>query len=109
ASKYWRLGIKVRRAEASRPISSRHSRITKMTTIEISGTQDIRNAPCLIEVDEFVPLRFRTYERPIGAAYVRVGNYSTTLVELIVDPISKLLRGLTLTSFECFAVFPTIR
>lgn len=41
--------------------------------------REIAGCPSLIEVDEFVPLRFRTYDRPIGAQYLRLGNNSTRL------------------------------
>jgi hypothetical protein len=79
-----------------------------MTKIEVTGNHNPIGAPCLIDVDEFVPLRFRTYHQPIGAVYLRIGNYSTTLTELIVDPGSRILRGLTLTSFESFDAWPNL-
>jgi len=79
-----------------------------MNTIEITDVQNLENLPFRIEVDEFVPFRFRTYERPLGAAYLRLGNYRTTLTELIVDPKSNLVRGITLTSFESLVPWPTL-
>ena len=74
-----------------------------MSRIPITEFQELAGVPCLVEVDELVPLRFRTYDRPIGAEYLRLGNHSTRLAELIIDPLSHLLRGATLTLFDSFA------
>jgi hypothetical protein len=79
-----------------------------MNTIPISGSKSIEDIPCLIEIDEFVPLRFRTYTEAIGAAYVHLGNKSTTLTELIFHPGSRVLRGVTLTCFASFSPWPDI-
>lgn len=66
------------------------------------------DAKCLIEVDEYVPLRFRTYERPLGASYLRVGDLAGSLVELLVDPTTGLLRGVTVTSFPALSAWPIV-
>lgn len=79
-----------------------------MNTIQVTGVRNLADAPSLIEIDEFVPLRFRTYNEPLGSAYLRLGDRSSTLVELIVDPASSLLRGVTLTSFDLFRPWPTL-
>jgi len=62
----------------------------------------------LIEVDEYVPLRFRTQERPLGAKYLRLGDQSRALLELLIDPLVGTLRGLTITSFESLSTWPKI-
>lgn len=79
-----------------------------MNPILTTGVQKLPDAPCVIEVDEYVPLRFRTYDKPLGSVYLNLGNRSTSLADLMVDPISRVLRGVTLTSFEKFAAWPKI-
>jgi hypothetical protein len=74
--------------------------VVEVVTIEL---------PCLLELDEYVPLSFRTYESPLGASYVRLGNYSTTLLELAVDPNTKMLRGATVTCYEVLSAWPELR
>jgi hypothetical protein len=64
------------------------------------------DAKCLIEVDDYVPLRFRTYERPLGASYLRVGDQTKSLVELLIDPNRGLLRGMTVTWFSALSAWP---
>jgi len=64
------------------------------------------DAKCLIEVDDYVPLRFRTYERPLGASYLRVGDRTKSLVELLIDPNQGLLRGITVTCFSALSSWP---
>ncbi|RMD65427.1 MAG: hypothetical protein D6824_02690 [Planctomycetota bacterium] len=59
-----------------------------------------------VDVDEFVPLRFRTYREPLGVGYVRLGNYSTTLVEMAVEPRTQVVRGLTVTSICDMSPWP---
>lgn len=59
-----------------------------------------------LSIDEFVPLRFRLYREPVGAGYLRLGNYATTLMELLVDPRSAALIGLTLTSVDGTVPWP---
>lgn len=60
-----------------------------------------------IEIDEYVPLRFRTYREPLGVGYVRLGNYSTTLVEVAVEPRTQAVRGLTVTSISEVSSWPS--
>ncbi len=61
---------------------------------------------CLIEFDPDLPLRFRTNEQPIGAGYVRLGDYTNTLAELIVEPSTGVVRGITITAFRELAPWP---
>ena len=60
----------------------------------------------LLHFDEYVPLRFRTYTDGIGAGYLRLGNYSTSLLELIIEPCTQMLRGFTVTSFNRLSTWP---
>jgi len=75
-------------------------------TFHLSRYESPSDAKCLIEVDDFVPLRFRTYERPLGASYLRLGDSAQTLVELLVDPMTGLFRGLTVTAFTALSSWP---
>lgn len=72
----------------------------------VSRYESPLDAKCLIEVDDYVPMRFRTYERPLGASYLRVGDQSKSLVELLIDPSQGLLRGITITCFSALSSWP---
>jgi hypothetical protein len=61
-----------------------------------------------IAIDEYVPLRFRTYREPLGVGYIRLGNYSTTLVELALEPRTQVVRGVTVTSIDELAPWPEL-
>lgn len=67
-----------------------------------------KDAKCLIEIDEYVPLRFRAYERPLGSSYLRLGDQVTSLVEILVDPNIGLVRGITITSFAGLTTWPQL-
>jgi hypothetical protein len=60
-----------------------------------------------VDVDGYVPLRFRTYREPLGVGYVRLGNYSTTLIEMAVEPETQVVRGLTVTSISDVSSWPS--
>jgi hypothetical protein len=60
-----------------------------------------------MDVDEFVPLRFRSYREPLGVGYVRLGNNSTTLFEMAVEPGKQVVRGLTVTSIRDVSSWPS--
>jgi hypothetical protein len=64
--------------------------------------------PVVIEVDDYVPCRVRTYGRPIGAHYLRIGNLKTSLFELILEQESGVIRGFTLTYFDKLVQCPTL-
>lgn len=51
-----------------------------------------------VEFDSYIPFRFRTSRRPAGASFVRLGDLKRTLLELAIDPVSRTLTGVTLTS-----------
>jgi hypothetical protein len=58
--------------------------------------------------DEYVPLRIRSYSQPLGAGVVRLGDYSRTLLELMIEPHSQRLRGATLTSLDRLDAWPAV-
>jgi len=78
------------------------------TGLAVTGFHATQDLPCLIKADEYIPLRFRTYIEALGAQYFRVGNHDTVFMEIMVDPDSNLLRGVTLVSLESFVPWPTI-
>ncbi len=69
-------------------------------TIAVSGLDESPLHGCRVEVDEYVPLRFRSYEGTLGVKYVRFGDFSGSLLEFLLDPNSMTVRGFTLTSFD---------
>jgi hypothetical protein len=60
-----------------------------------------------LEFDEWVPLQFKTYSKPLGSGFLRLGNYRTQLVEICVEPHFQVVRGLTLTSFDGLSPWPS--
>lgn len=68
--------------------------------IAVSSSNEASLHGCRVEVDEYVPLRFRSYEGTLGVKYVRFGNFSGSLLEFLLDPNSMAIRGFTLTSFD---------
>jgi hypothetical protein len=53
---------------------------------------------CLVTVNEYVPIAFRTQREPLGGArYIRLGNFTNCLLELIVSVDLMTLRGVTVT------------
>lgn len=77
------------------------------TALDVVGFSPVQG-PRLLVLDEYVPLRLRTYERPLGASYVRLGNYSTTLLEVVVDPNRNVVRGLTIISYDTLSEWPDL-
>jgi hypothetical protein len=77
-------------------------------TLKVTNIAEPGGIPCRLELDRYVPMRFRTYEGAIGAALVRLGNYKTTLLELHIEPPSGMLRGLTVTCYDELAPWPTL-
>ena len=59
-----------------------------------------------LEFGPYVPLRYRTSAEPLGAAYVRLGNFATTLLEIQVEPLTQVLRGLTITATDGLSGWP---
>ena len=64
------------------------------STIEVA-------APCLVEVDPYLPLSFKTYSEVLpGARYFRIGNFDTSLLEIGIAPSSMAIRKVSLVSFD---------
>lgn len=80
-----------------------------MTPVRVKNIDDCTLLPYTIDVDEYVPLRFRLREPSFGSAYLRLGNYSTSLAEIMVNRATRLLQGVTLTSFESYGLWPIIK
>ena len=68
--------------------------------IGVSGVEKATHVICSIAVDDYVPLRFRSYEGTLGVKYLRFGDFQTSLLELMIDSNSLTIRGFTLTSFN---------
>ena len=52
--------------------------------IEVTSSQKFDATVSRVEVDEYVPIRFRSYEGTIGARYIRFGDFQTSLLEFIL-------------------------
>lgn len=64
--------------------------------ITVLDSRDSSSFQSLVEVDDYLPLRFRTYSEPLGGVrYVRIGNGETRLLELILPSDSMEVRGCT--------------
>lgn len=77
-----------------------------LAVLHVVAVHQIAGPPCTLELDEFVPLQLRTYGEALGAGYVRLGNYSTTLMEIAVAPHSQVVRGITITSYDVLSPWP---
>jgi hypothetical protein len=79
-----------------------------MRELVITGVREIGDVRCELEFDGFIPLQIRTYQEPIGAGFLRLGNYSTTLLELAIEPHSQTVRGAVITSMSELAAWPAL-
>lgn len=75
--------------------------------LRVTEVRSVAQAPSALEFDEFVPLQFRSFREPLGAGYLRLGNYSSTLIELAVEPHTQMLRGVTVTSIDTLSPWPS--
>lgn len=75
--------------------------------IEVKGTKPGRGRPFTLDIDELVPLQLRAGQETAGAGYLRLGNFSTTLLELGVEPYSQVLCEVTVTSIEELSPWPS--
>jgi hypothetical protein len=53
-----------------------------------------------VEIDGYLPLSFKSYEDKFECDYLRLGDFKTSLLELLLDPVSKTVRGVTLTFYK---------
>lgn len=64
--------------------------------IEVLDSRDASSFQSFVEVDDYLPFRFRTYSEPLGGVrYVRIGDGETRLLELIIPFDSMEVRGCT--------------
>lgn len=64
--------------------------------ITVLDSLDSSSFRSIVEVNDYLPFRFRTYSEPLGGVrYVRIGNGETRLLELIVPSDSLEVRGCT--------------
>ena len=77
-----------------------------MEDLKIARFEKLPDTSFTLIVDDYVPLSMRTYDAPIGASYIRLGDFQTELLELIVEPNTKILRGFTLTCFKAVKTVP---
>lgn len=61
------------------------------------GNNDIQ---VKFEFDEYIPFSVATHEGLLGAKYLRLGDFERNLLEIMLDPISFTVRGLTLVCFS---------
>jgi hypothetical protein len=74
--------------------------------LHVSASLDFAGAKGRLELDEYVPLRWRAYREPLGAGYLRLGNYSTRLAELAVAPRPQVLHGVTIVAIDRMTPWP---
>jgi hypothetical protein len=73
----------------------------------VRGVQEASRAPCIVKIDSYVPISFRSRHQPVaGARYIRLGNFETQLVELQFPSESLALSGFTLVLAEASAQGP---
>jgi hypothetical protein len=75
--------------------------------LRVAGLHRLPAVEVDVDVDEYVPLRFRTYREPLGVGYLRLGDYSATLVEMAVEPRTQVVRGMTVTSISDVSSWPS--
>jgi hypothetical protein len=69
--------------------------------LRIKGVQEVCEALCIVDIDPYVPISFKSRSQPIaGARYIRLGDFKTTLLELQFPPESLAVSGFTLVSGE---------
>jgi hypothetical protein len=71
--------------------------LTIKTMLKVINVQEVPGAACIVDIDSYVPISFRSCHQLIaGARYVRLGNFKTQLLELQCPPESLTLSGFTL-------------
>jgi hypothetical protein len=74
--------------------------------LEITRVRSTGGTPFVLEIDELLPLKFRAYEELFSAGYLRLGNFSTTLLELGIEAYSQVLFEVTVTSIDALSPWP---
>lgn len=73
-------------------------RRTQLEALRIVAVREPEGLRSDVDFDPYIPFRFRTSQRPVGASFIRLGDLKRTLLELAVDPANQMLTGVTLTS-----------
>jgi hypothetical protein len=67
--------------------------------LKVASVQKATNAQCIIDVNPYVPISFRTRSQPIaGARHILLGDFKSQLLEFQFPPESLALSGFTLVS-----------
>jgi hypothetical protein len=67
--------------------------------LKVTDVQEASKALCIVKIDSYVPISFRSRRQPIaGARYIRLGNFKTQLLELQFPTESLVVSGFTLVS-----------
>jgi len=68
--------------------------------IVFSSTFNSDDVQVRLEFDEYIPFSVTTRKGLLGAKYLRLGDFERNLLEIMLDPISFAVRGLTLVCFD---------
>jgi hypothetical protein len=71
-----------------------------MITLKIDSVAEL-DVDVEIEVDPYLPIVARTSTAPLGAVFFRVGNFETSLVEIDIEPSTRIIRGISAVSLDC--------
>ena len=76
--------------------------------LTVTGSCTLATTSATITFDEYVPLQWRSYEEfeAIGAGFVRLGNFRSTLLEIAVAPQLQVIRGITITTMDSVSPWP---
>jgi hypothetical protein len=67
--------------------------------LRVTDVQEAYEALCIVNIDSYVPMSFRSRDQPIASArYIRLGDFKTQLLELQFPAESLTLSGFTLVS-----------
>lgn len=80
--------------------------MSTMDLLKVVSYEASSDASCLLTIDAVVPLTLRTYDRPMGSDIICLGEGDESLLEILVDPMRGVLRGITIKWFARFAHWP---
>lgn len=74
--------------------------------LRVTSVNERRGDPVILDVDSYVPFRFRTDDRPLGCATLCMGAPKKTLLEIAIEPGGQVVRGLTIVSLGELVSWP---